>query len=118
VREFLAAIRDEDLERVVEFAIGDGPKQALSIGQMMHHAAIHSVHHRGQLALLLRSLGYVPGNFDIVFYYGRSQDESMTNVHSLIVTTSEFGEIQRRLADLAPNPASAPLQPPSLKTGN
>ena len=27
------------------------------------------VHHRGQVALLLRSLGYVPGNFDILFYY-------------------------------------------------
>ena len=71
VREFLAAIRDEDLERVVEFVIGDGPKQALSVGQMMHHAAVHSVHHRGQIALLLRSLGYVPHDFDILFYYSR-----------------------------------------------
>jgi uncharacterized damage-inducible protein DinB len=36
----------------------------------MHHAAIHGVHHRGQVALLLRALGHVPGNFDILFYYG------------------------------------------------
>jgi uncharacterized damage-inducible protein DinB len=40
-------------------------------GDLMHHAVIHGVHHRGQVALLLRSLGYVPGSFDILFYYGR-----------------------------------------------
>ena len=71
VRQFLAALRDEDLDRVVEFVIADGPKQALTVGQMMHHAAVHGVHHRGQIALLLRSLGYVPGNFDICFYYSQ-----------------------------------------------
>jgi uncharacterized damage-inducible protein DinB len=69
VRQFLAAARDQDLDRVVQFDIGDGPQQALSVEQMMHHAAVHNVHHRGQIALLLRSLGYVPGNFDICFYY-------------------------------------------------
>ena len=72
LRDFLAALRDEDLDRVVEFAIGDALKQALSVGQMMHHAAVHNVHHRGQIALLLRSLGYVPGNFDLCFYYRRA----------------------------------------------
>ena len=71
VRKFLAAMRHEDVDRAVEFAIGNGPKQVLTVGQMMSHAAVHGVHHRGQIALLLRSLGYVPGNFDICFYYGR-----------------------------------------------
>ena len=71
VRTFLADLRDEDLDRVVEFAIGNGPKHAMRLGDLMHHAAIHGVHHRGQVALLLRSLGQVPGNFDIFFYYGR-----------------------------------------------
>jgi uncharacterized damage-inducible protein DinB len=36
----------------------------MPIGQLLHHAASHGVHHRGQVALLLRSLGHVPGNFD------------------------------------------------------
>ena len=35
----------------------------------MQHAANHGVHHRGQVALLLRLLGYTPGNVDIIFYY-------------------------------------------------
>ena len=71
VRTFLGDLRDEDLDRVVEFAFGSGPKHAMRLGELMHHAAIHGVHHRGQVALLLRSLGQVPGNFDILFYYGR-----------------------------------------------
>ena len=70
VRGFLSTLRDNDLDRVVEFAIGGGPKHAMRLGELMHHAAIHGVHHRGQVALLLRSLGYTPGNFDMLFYYG------------------------------------------------
>jgi uncharacterized damage-inducible protein DinB len=71
VREFLSTLQDEDLGRVVEFAIGGGPRQSMVVGQLLHHAAIHGVHHRGQVALLLRTLGYVPGNFDILLYYAR-----------------------------------------------
>jgi uncharacterized damage-inducible protein DinB len=70
MRKFLANLRDEDLDHVVEFALGGGPKWALPLGDLMHHAAIHGVHHRGQVALLLRSLGHAPGNFDVLFYYG------------------------------------------------
>lgn len=70
VREFLGSLRDEDVSRTVEFAFGDGPKQSLSIGEMLHHAATHAVHHRGQVALLLRALGYAPGDFDLLFYFG------------------------------------------------
>ena len=71
VREFLSILRDEDLERVVEFAIGGGPRQSMPLGQLLHHAAIHGVHHRGQVALLLRAVGHVPGNFDIRLSYAR-----------------------------------------------
>ena len=72
VREFLASLRDEDLDRAVEFSIGDGPTKVMRLGELMHHAAIHGVHHRGQVALLLRALGYTPGNVDILLYYGRA----------------------------------------------
>jgi uncharacterized damage-inducible protein DinB len=69
--EFLENLRDQDLDRVVEFAFGDGPKYARRVGDLLHHAAIHGIHHRGQISMLLRSLGYAPGNYDILFYYGR-----------------------------------------------
>ena len=58
MRGFLAGLKDEDLTRDVEFAIGGGPKHAVPLGDLMQHAAAHAVHHRGQVALLLRALGY------------------------------------------------------------
>jgi uncharacterized damage-inducible protein DinB len=73
VREFLSNLNDEDLGRVIEFSIGNGPRYAMRLGEIMHHGAIHGIHHRGQVALLLRSLGQVPSNFDILFYYERNQ---------------------------------------------
>ncbi|HEY6050354.1 MAG TPA: DinB family protein [Thermoanaerobaculia bacterium] len=69
MRTFLSALRDEDLDRRVEFALGGAPKRAMRLGALMHHAANHGVHHRGQVALLLRALGFAPGNFDLLMYY-------------------------------------------------
>src|ERR1700674_1261392 len=40
VRMFLADLRDQDLDRVVEFPFGSGPKYALRLGELLHHAAI------------------------------------------------------------------------------
>jgi len=71
LREFLRNLRDEELGRVVEFALGNGPKQSMPLAALMQHAAVHGVHHRGQIALLLRMLGKVPGNVDILIYYDR-----------------------------------------------
>ena len=71
LREFLRNLRDEDLGRIVEFKLGNGPKQAMPLGALMQHAAVHGVHHRGQIALLLRTLGKVPGNVDMLLYYER-----------------------------------------------
>lgn len=70
VREFLSTLSDSDLHRPVEFSIGGGPKQTMPLGELLHHAFIHGIHQRGQVALLVRSLGITPGNFDILVYYG------------------------------------------------
>ena len=73
VREFLVSLREKDLDRIIEFAFGNGPKHSMRLGDLMHHAAVHGVHHRGQVALLLRSLGHVPGDFDVLFYHASRQ---------------------------------------------
>jgi len=73
VRGFLSGLKDEDLARDIEFAIGGGPQHSIPLGDLMHHAAVHAVHHRGQVALLLRTLGYVPGNFDWLLYLGEKR---------------------------------------------
>jgi len=72
VRAFLLDLKDEDLDQLREFSFG-GPTYSMRRGDLLHHAAIHCVHHRGQVALLLRTLGHPPGNFDILFYYGQDQ---------------------------------------------
>ncbi len=70
-REFLSGLTDSDLDRVVEWALGGGPSRKSRVSELLQHAVIHGVHHRGQVALLLRQLGQVPGNFDILFYDDR-----------------------------------------------
>jgi uncharacterized damage-inducible protein DinB len=67
-REFLGTLSDADLDRVVEFTLPGIGTHALSIGEMLQHATTHGVHHRGQVALLLRVLGHAPGNVDLLFY--------------------------------------------------
>lgn len=69
VRDFLSKLKDEDLTRNVEFTIPGLENRSMRLGHLMQHATVHGVHHRGQVALLLRLLGYAPGNFDILFYY-------------------------------------------------
>lgn len=70
VRAYLSGLRDADLHRYIEFAVDGGPKHCLPLGDLMQHAALHAMHHRGQAALLLRMLGHVPGNFDFLLYLG------------------------------------------------
>jgi uncharacterized damage-inducible protein DinB len=73
VRAFLPTLRDEDLARPVEFAIGGLEKHCMPAGELLQHAANHGVHHRGQVSLRLRLLGYTPENFDLLLYYAEKR---------------------------------------------
>jgi len=69
VRDFLSRLNVEDLARDVEYMNDRAEKRSMPLGALMQHAANHGVHHRGQVALLLRLLGYAPGNLDILVYH-------------------------------------------------
>lgn len=68
VRAFLSPLTDADLNRVIEYTTPRGDKRTGVLGALLQHGVVHGVHHRGQVALLLRTLGYTPGNFDLLFY--------------------------------------------------
>jgi uncharacterized damage-inducible protein DinB len=72
MREYLGRLSDEDLASEVEFTLGTGPAQRMARGDLLQHAAVHAAHHRGQIALLVRSLGFEPGNFDFVIFASTS----------------------------------------------
>lgn len=76
MRAFLASLADDDLSRHIEFALGNAPKQSIALGELLQHAIVHAVHHRGQVALLVRELGKTPGNFDLLLY---STEKQMLN---------------------------------------
>ena len=70
MRAFLAKLTDQDLARSVEFKFGELPAQSRTVADLLLHGVVHGAHHRGQTALLLRSLGFPPGDFDFVYYSG------------------------------------------------
>jgi len=68
MRGFLSTLSDADLAREVAFTIPRGEQRSMPVWQLLQHGANHGVHHRGQVSMLLRMLGYTPGNVDLVLY--------------------------------------------------
>jgi uncharacterized damage-inducible protein DinB len=69
MREFLSTLQDRDLSRSVEYLNPLDERRSMPLGELLQHGANHGVHHRGQVALLLRLLGSTPGNVDLLVYY-------------------------------------------------
>jgi uncharacterized damage-inducible protein DinB len=68
MRGFLETLTDADLSRAITFSLGSGPAHTVLMADFLTHSITHAAHHRGQAALLVRALGYAPGNFDYMLY--------------------------------------------------
>ena len=75
LRAFLSGLSDAELSRRFEFTVPIFSfTRVMSVGAVLHHAAIHSIHHRGQVMLLVRALGHKPADVDMLFYYAEVMD--------------------------------------------
>ena len=67
--EYVDSLTRQQLEEKVTYLNGSGDECSMPREELLQHIIIHNTHHRGQIALDLRVLGYTPGNFDILFYF-------------------------------------------------
>jgi len=65
---FLAGLDDEALARVFEYRSFDGLGFRNTVADILTQLFGHSSYHRGQIALLLRSIGAEPAVTDFVFW--------------------------------------------------
>ncbi len=67
---FLRGLRTEALSDVPELELLDGSPFRRPLWRQLQHAVNHSTYHRGQVATMLRRLGYVPAPTDFVGFEG------------------------------------------------
>ncbi len=66
---YIAALKPEDLDRVIEHKTTSGVPQAAPLSQMLQHLVNHGTYHRGQVATMLRQLDAKPIATDLIFFY-------------------------------------------------
>ena len=65
---FLARLDDAELSRPFEYQSFEGQWYQNTVADILTQLFGHSWYHRGQIALLLRSLGAEPASTDLVFW--------------------------------------------------
>lgn len=63
-----AGLGEADLGRVVSYTTQAGAPGQQTLGDILAHAVLHSMHHRGQIATLIRELGGNPPQNDFVVF--------------------------------------------------
>jgi uncharacterized damage-inducible protein DinB len=65
---YLAGLDDAALDRTIEYQATEGPKFRSRIGDVLTQLFGHSWYHRGQIAMLVRSLDCEPAITDFIFW--------------------------------------------------
>jgi uncharacterized damage-inducible protein DinB len=66
---FVGGLRQEDLDRVIEYKTFNFGVYRNALWQSMQHVVNHGTYHRGQVTTLLRQLGAQPVLTDLMHYY-------------------------------------------------
>ena len=71
--EYLLNIGDQELGRVIEYRRVDGTQRVNTLEDILTHLCYHGMYHRGQIVLLVNSLGGNVEDTDYIYWVG--QDE-------------------------------------------
>ncbi|HEY9427459.1 MAG TPA: DinB family protein [Gemmatimonadaceae bacterium] len=67
-RAYFAALRNDDLERMVDYRNSAGISFSTSAGDILFHVMLHGQYHRGKVNLLLRQSGFPPVPTDYIAF--------------------------------------------------
>lgn len=70
--EFLAGLRESDLQEELRYTASDGTRYVSTIGEVLAHAFNHSTYHRGQVARLVHELGGQRASTDHIAFTRRN----------------------------------------------
>jgi uncharacterized damage-inducible protein DinB len=69
LEEFVADLRESDLDRVLDYRRVNGQPGSSTIGQILRHVVNHATYHRGQVTTMLRQLGASAPTTDLIEFY-------------------------------------------------
>ena len=67
-RTYFESLTDAEVARRFEYASYDGPRFSNTVDEVLTQLYGHSLYHRGQIAMLLRSIGAEPAPTDFIYW--------------------------------------------------
>jgi uncharacterized damage-inducible protein DinB len=66
---FIATVKARDPHSVISYKNLKGEAYSRELWQIVLHLANHGTYHRGQIASMMRQLGFQPPSTDLIYYY-------------------------------------------------
>jgi uncharacterized damage-inducible protein DinB len=68
MRDFLALLKDADMERKVRFTRLNGSEEEATAWKALVHVVLHGMQFRAEVGVVLSELGRSPGDLDFIYY--------------------------------------------------